>query len=171
MCYILINLIGPFGGIIANLLLKKYIGSYEGKKVSWPVVILQLISSLFAISIGLMNSLISICILTICYLIINSSVLALIQGIIISSVDKKLSATGFAFANICKQIITGPTPMIYGIINDNYKKEYPWLAMFCVMSFNLIAIPLLLCLAILKNKKKEEENSKDNQNDIELIEK
>jgi hypothetical protein len=171
MCYTLVSLMGPFGGIIANGVLKKYIGNYEGKKVFWPLVVLQLIASIFAISIGLMKSLISVCIVTICYLIFNSTVLALIQGIIISSVDKKLSATGFAFANICKQIISGPIPMIYGVINDKYKEEYPFFAMLFVMSINFLSIPLLISLAILRTKKNDDDNDKENQNDIELIEK
>lgn len=170
ICYILVSLVGPFGGIIANWILKKYIGSYEGKKVSWPIVILHLISSFFAIGIGFMKSLFSVCIITICYLIFNSTYLALIQGIIISSVDKKLSATGFAFANACMQITTGTTPIIYGMINDKYKKKFPSFAMICIMSGNLLAVPLLILLAILRNKKFDEKD-KNKENDIELIEK
>ena len=176
--YALITLIGPFGGIIFNGYLKNYIGSYESRRASWPIVILQLIASIFSISIGLMKSLYSVCIVAILYLIFNSSVLALIQGIIISCVDKNLSATGFAFANACMQLITGPLPIIYGIINDNFKKKYPWLSMLTIMSINLLAIPLLICLAILRNKKFDEEIKKknkkkntENDNEEELIEK
>ena len=170
--FIFISLIGPFGGIIFNIYLKRYIGSYESRKASWPIVILQFIASIFAISIGLMNSLISVCISTICYLIFNSSVLALIQGIIISCVDKNLSATGFAFANVCKEILTGPLPIVYGLINDKYKTTHPWIAMFCIMSLNLLAIPLLICLAIFRNKKfDDEEKIKRKDNEEELIEK
>ena len=156
--YGIISFIGPLGGIIANALLKPYFGSYESRQASWPLVILQIIASIFAISIGLMRSLISICLITIFFLIFNSSVIALIQGILISCVDKNLSATGFAFANACTQILTaGPTPMIYGIINDRFKEKYPWLAMCCIMSLNLFAVPLLIYLAILRNKKFDEE--------------
>ena len=64
------------------------------------------------------------------FLIFNSSIIALIQGILISCVDKNLSATGFAFTNACTQILSaGPTPMVYGMIKDTFKEEYPWLAM------------------------------------------
>ena len=107
-----------------------------------------------------MKSLTSVCIITICYHIFNSSILALIQGIIISCVDKKLSASGYAFANICMQIIVGPTPILYGIISDRFKNKYPWLPMCCIMSINLLAVPLLICLAILRNKKFDEEEKK-----------
>ena len=169
--YAIISLIGPFGGIIANSQLKKYIGSYESRKASWPIVILQFIASFFAISIGLMKSLVSVSIITICYLIFNSSVIALIQGILISCVDKKLSVTGFAFANICMQIIIGPIPIIYGFLNDKFKDKYPSLPMCIIMSINLLAIPLLICLAILRNKKFDEEEKKEENKNQELIEK
>ena len=171
--YAIICFTGPFGGIIANVILKPCFGSYESRKSSWPLVILQIIASFFAISIGLAglsNSLIVICLITILFLTFNSSVIALIQGILISCVDKNLSATGFAFANAFTQILTaGPTPMIYGIINDRFKEKYPWLAMCCIMSLNLIAVPLLIYLAILRNKKFDEENKK-NENERELVE-
>ena len=43
--------------MIANALLKPVLGSYESRKASWPLVILQIIATFFAISIGLMKSL------------------------------------------------------------------------------------------------------------------
>jgi sugar phosphate permease len=169
-CYAIICFTGPFGGIIANAILKPCFGSYESRKASWPLVILQIIASIFAISIGLMRSLLTICIVTILFLIFNSSVVSLIQGILISCVDNNLSATGFAFANICTQILTaGPTPMIYGIINDRFKAEYPWLAMCCIMSLNLFAVPLLMYLAVLRNKKFEENDNSKNDKEKELV--
>ena len=41
--------------------------------------------------------------------------------------------------------------------------------MFCIMSLNLIAIPLLIHLAILRNKKFDEEKNNENDNEKELI--
>ena len=170
--YTIISLVGPLGGIIINSILKPIIGNYDSKEASLPIVILQLISSMFAISIGLMTSLISVSIVTIFYLIFNSTALSLIQGIIVSCVDKKLSAAGYAFANACMQIMIGPIPIIYGIIDDKFKDIYPWLPMCSIMSINLLAVPLLICLAILRNKKyDEEEKKKENKNQEELIEK
>ena len=104
-------------------------------------------------------------------MIFNFSVIALIQGILISCVDKSLSGTGFAFANACTQILTaGPTPMVYGVINDTFKEKYPWLAMCFIMSLNLIAIPLLIHLAILRNRKFEEKENDEKEKEKELIE-
>ena len=169
--YAIICFTGPFGGIIANYILKPFFGSYESRKSSFPLIILQIIASVFAITIGLMRSLITICLSTILFLIFNSSVIALVQGILISCVDKNLSATGFAFANACTQILTaGPTPMIYGMINDRFKDKYPWLAMCSIMSLNLLAVPLLIYLAILRNKKFDEEENAKKEKEKELIE-
>ena len=116
-----------------------------------------------------MRTLISICSVTILFLIFNSSVIALVQGILISCVDKNLSATGFAFANACTQILTaGPTPMIYGMINDKFKDVYPWLAMLILMSLNLLAVPLLIVLAILRNQKFDEMKKEKEKELIEI---
>ena len=168
ICYTIICLAGPIGGIITNAILKPYIGNYESRKSSWPIVILQLIASIFAIFIGLMKETISLCIITVIFMIFNSSALPLIQGILISCTDKKLSATGFAFASTCTQLATaGTTPMIYGMINDKYKNIYPWLAMVSMMSLHLFAVPLLICLAILRNKKfDEEEKRKEKEEEL-----
>ena len=159
--YSIICFSGPLGAIIFNSQLKKCIGGYESRNASWPIVILQFIASIFAVSIGLMKTSMSVSVATAVYLIFNSSVLPLIQGILISCVDKKLSATGFAFASTCTQLLTaGTTPMIYGIINDKYKDKYPWLAMVSMMSLHLIAVPLLIILAILRNKKFDDEEKR-----------
>ena len=101
--YSIICFSGPLGAIIFNSRLRKIIGGYESRNSSWPIVILQFIASIFAISIGLMKTSISVSVVTALFLIFNSSVLPLIQGILISCVDKKLSATGFAFASTCTQ--------------------------------------------------------------------
>ena len=172
ICYSIICFAGPFGGIIANSLLKPCIGGYETKTASWPLVYLQIIASILAISIGFMKSTFSVCIMTIFYLIFNSSALPLVQGILISCVDPELAATGFAIASILTQsIFAGVTPYLYGVINDRYKFIYPWLAMVTVMSLQFVAVPLLISLAILRNKKfDEEEKFKVQETDQELTE-
>ena len=166
--YSIICFSGPLGGLIANTQLKSLIGDYQSRKSSYPIVILQTIASIFSICIGLMNSILSVSIITILFLIFNSSVLPLIQGILISCIDKKLSATAFAFASTCTQLLTaGTTPMIYGYINDIYKNKYPRLAMVSIMSINFLAVPLLIILAILRNKKfDQEEKNKDKSEEL-----
>ena len=170
--YSIICILGPLGGLLANSILKSVIGDYQSRKSSYPIVILQLIASIFSIFIGLMNSTLTVSIITIIFLIFNSSVLPLIQGILMSCIDKSLSATAFAFASTCTQLITaGTTPVIYGYINDKYKSIYPRLAMVSIMSINLLAVPLLLLLAILRNKKfDKEEKNKEQREELNNIE-
>ena len=158
MCYSIICFSGPIGGIITNAILRPIIGNYDSRKASWPLVFIQLIASLFAISIAFTKTTITCTIATILFLMFNSSALPLLQGILISCVHKDLSATGFAIANILTQVLTsGTTPLLYGIINDKYKDKYPWLAMFSIMSLQFLAIPFLSLLAVLRNRKFDEE--------------
>ena len=133
--YTIICFAGPVGGMINNAVLKPIIGSYESRRASWPLVLLQLTASIFGISIGFMKTTLMVTIATILFLIFNSSALPIVQGILISCVDKKMSATGFAIANILTQVLTsGTTPLLYGMINDRYKDRYPNMAMVCIMS-------------------------------------
>ena len=170
--YSIICFAGPVGGMIANAVLKPLIISYESRKASWPLVILQLIASIFGISIGLMKTTLNVTIATILFLIFNSSALPIVQGILISCVDKELGATGFAIANILTQVLTsGTTPLLYGIINDRYKERYPNLAMLCIMSLEFLAIPFLCILSCLRNKKFDEEEKNKQDKEQELVDK
>jgi MFS family permease len=161
--YTIICFAGPVGGMIANAVLKPIIHSYESRKASWPVVLLQITASIFGISIGFMKTTLTTTLATICFLIFNSSALPIVQGILISCVDKELGAAGFAIANILTQVLTsGTTPLLYGIINDKYKEIYPNLAMIRIMSLEFVAVPFLCALAYLRNKKFDaEEKNKD----------
>ena len=172
LLYSLICFAGPIGGILTNSILRPCIGGYETRKSSWPLVILQSIASIFAISIGFMKTTLSITIITILYLTFNSTALPLVQGILISCVEPELAATGFAIASILTQsLFSGATPFIYGYINDRYKDKYPWLAMVSIMLLQLLAVPVLILLAILRNKKfDEEEKLKEQETDQELTE-
>ena len=170
--YCIICFAGPVGGILANAILKPIIHSYESRKASLPLVFLQLTASIFGISIGLMKTTLSVTIATICFLMFNSSALPIVQGILISCVDKELGATGFAIANILTQVLTsGTTPLLYGIINDKYKEKYPNLAMICIMSLEFIAVPILCVLAYLRNKKFDEEEKNKEEKEQELVDK
>ena len=170
--YSIICLAGPVGGMIANAVLKPIIISYESRRASWPLVILQLIASLFGISIGFMKTTLNVTIATILFLMFNSSALPIVQGILISCVGKKLGTTGFAIANILTQVLTsGTTPLLYGIINDRYKDKYPNLAMLCIMSLEFLAIPFLCILAYLRNKKFDEEEKNKEEKEQELLDK
>ena len=158
--------------MIGNAVLKSFIISYESRKASWPLVILQLIASIFGICIGFMKTTLNVTIATILFLIFNSSALPIVQGILISCVDKELGATGFAIANILTQVLTsGTTPLLYGVINDRYKDKISNLAMLCIMSLEFLAIPFLCILAYLRNKKFDEEEKNKEDKEQELVDK
>ena len=158
--------------MIANAVLKPFIISYESRKASWPLVILQLIASIFGICIGFMKTTLNVTIATILFLIFNSSALPIVQGILISCVDKELGVTGFAIANILTQVLTsGTTPLLYGVINDRYKDKISNLAMLCIMSLEFLAIPFLCILAYLRNKKFDEEEKNKEDKEQELVDK
>ena len=170
--YTIICFAGPVGGMINNAVLKPIIGSYESRRASWPLVLLQLTASIFGISIGFMKTTLMVTIATILFLIFNSSALPIVQGILISCVDKKMSATGFAIANILTQVLTsGTTPLLYGMINDRYKDRYPNMAMVCIMSLEFLAVPFLCVLAYLRNKKFDEEEKNKEEKAEELVDK
>ena len=173
ICYSIICFSGPAGGILTNAILKPIIGNYDSRKASWPLVFIQLIASFFAMSIAFARTTITCTIMIICFLIFNSSALPLLQGMLISCVDPELSTTGFAIANILTQVLTsGTTPLLYGIINDKYKDTYPWLAMLCIMSLELLAVPFLCVFAYLRNKKFDEEAKiKETEQGEELVDK
>ena len=173
ICYSIICFSGPAGGILTNAILKPIIGNYDSRKASWPLVFIQLIASFFAMSIAFTKTTITCTIMTICFLIFNSSALPLLQGMLISCVDPELSTTGFAIANILTQVLTsGTTPLLYGIINDKFKDTYPWLAMLCIMSLELLAVPFLCVFAYLRNKKFDEEAKiKETEQGEELVDK
>ena len=119
-----------------------------------------------------MKTTLTVTIATILFLIFNSSALPIVQGILISCVDKELGATGFAIANILTQVLTsGTTPLLYGIINDRFKERYPNLAMLCIMSLEFLAVPFLCILAYLRNKKFDEEDKNKEEKEQELVDK
>lgn len=176
ICTLFITFTGPLAGLIANASLRKKIGSYESKKSSWPLVFLQICASFTAIGIGFMPNTISVTCCTIAFFFFNSSALPLLQGILINCVDKDLTATGFSLASLLTQILTsGSVTTLYGKINDIFLERNKRIAMIVCMSFHFVAVPLLIILAILRNKniddgdkKKEEEQElmeqKENEN-------
>ena len=162
---------GNIGGMVMNAILRPFIGGYDTRTASWPLVYLQVIASFLAISISMMKTLFSISLITIIYLIFNSAALPLVHGILASCVEKELSATGFALASILTQSLTsGSTPYLYGVLNDRYKNKYKWLAMFSIMCIQFVAVPVLIFLAILRNREfdRQEKLLEEQANEEEL---
>ena len=107
---------------------------------------------------------------TVLYLIFNSALLPILQGLIITSVPSNLKGIAYSIANLVTMLLTsGPAPVIYGIINDKYKSVYPKLGMFATMSCSFIALIFFIGLMIGKyrviNKQKNKDEKQSNNND------
>ena len=71
---------------------------------------------------------------------------------------------------LTQSLTSGATPFLYGVINDKYRDQYPWLAMVSVMSLQFVAVPFLIILAILRNRRfKDEESRRETNRGEELI--
>lgn len=152
--YTVICLTGPLGGVVTNYIFKPCIGNYYSRQSSWPLFFFQCLASFFAIAACLVKSIYFYVPVIISYFISNSCCLSILQGILVSCVEKRIAATGFTIANIFTQILTsGTTPVLYGVVNDRYKNKYPFLAMLCMEAIHVVAIPFLGIMAILRNRK------------------
>lgn len=162
--YTFICLAGPLGGLLVNIIIKPYIKSYDTRNASWPLVGFQILASIFGISFTFMRKIVPFMMLIVCYLIFNSGACPILQGILVTSVENRLSATAVSITSISTQIIiSGTAPVLYGYINDLFKEKLPSLAMFILMLFHGIIVPFLSILAFLRNKKFDEENTKNQE--------
>jgi hypothetical protein len=155
--YTIIALAGPIGGVLCNAIINPWMGSYESSKSSYALLFLHLISCVFGVAFPLFNQLYPFCICCGLYLVFNSAMLSILQGVIVSSMEPRLKSTGFSLTNIVTMLVTsGPSPVLYGYINDKYKTLYKPLAMLCTMVAGVACIPfffLLICLRARRFKK------------------
>ena len=155
--YTIIALAGPIGGVLCNAIINPWMGGYESQRSSYALLFLHLISCIFGVSFPLFLGLTTFSILCALYLVFNSAMLSILQGVIVSSISSRLKSTGFSLTNIVTMLVTsGPSPVIYGYINDKYKTIYKPLAMLCTMLAGVASIPfffLLICFRARQFKK------------------
>ena len=144
---------GPLIGIFISNLVRLIVPSYEHKYAPHTLMILHAVASIFGIAIGCMSSLIPFCCVTTMFYAFSSVTLPYVQGSIATSVPPKLKGSAFAVANLFHQLFTsGPSPMVYGIINDHYKHKYKSLAMLSITGLYFSAFFLIIVLVILRVK-------------------
>ena len=168
--YTIIAIVGPLGGIVISSFINYWLGGYEHRHSVLILLILHIIASFCGIAIPFVNSLYSFSISVVLYLIFNSALLPILQGLIITSVPSNLKGIAYSIANLVTMLLTsGPAPVIYGIINDKYKSVYPKLGMFATMSCSFIALIFFIGLMIGKyrviNKQKNKDEKQSNNND------
>jgi MFS family permease len=155
--YTIIALAGPIGGVLCNAIINPWMGGYESQRSSYALLFLHLISCVFGVAFPLFLGLTPFSILSALYLVFNSAMLSILQGVIVSSIPSRLKSTGFSITNIVTMLVTsGPSPVIYGYINDKYKTVYKPLAMLCTMLAGVASIPfffLLICFRARSFKK------------------
>ena len=159
--YTIIALAGPIGGVLCNAIINPWMGGYESSKSSYALLILHLVSCVFGVAFPLFMGLYPFCLLCGLYLVFNSSMLSILQGVIVSSIPPRLKSTGFSITNIVTMLVTsGPSPVLYGYVNDKYKTWYKPLAMLCTMLGCVACIPfffILICLRARTFKRKGEQ--------------
>ena len=168
--YTFVNLLSPIIGIFANSAMTYCFGSYENKNASCGLLVFHAITCLFGVSMLTMDSLVPFCLCLLMYFIFSSAALPMIQGILISSVPLHAKGTSFGFSNVFATLfISGPAPVVYGIINDKYKTVYPKMGMYATMSCSFVAFIFFVGLIIGKykaiKKTQEKVEKKINNND------
>jgi len=165
--YTIIALAGPIGGVLCNAIINPWMGGYESQRSSYALLFLHLTSCVFGVAFPLFMGLTEFSILCAMYLVFNSAMLSILQGVIVSSISPRLKSTGFSLTNIVTMLVTsGPSPVIYGYINDKYKTYYKPLAMLCTMLGGVACIPfyfLLICFRARMFKKGEKLLGKDSK--------
>ena len=155
--YTIIALAGPIGGVLCNAIINPWMGSYESSKSSYALLLLHLAACVFGVAFPLFMGLYPFCVCCGLYLVFNSAMLSILQGVIVSSIPLRLKSTGFSLTNIVTMLVTsGPSPVLYGYVNDKYKTFYKPLAMLCTMLGGVACIPfffLLICLRARTFKK------------------
>ena len=159
--YTFVNLLSPIIGIFANSAMTYCFGSYENKNASCGLLVFHAITCLFGVSIITIDTFVPFCLCLLMYFIFSSAALPMIQGILINSVPLHAKGTSFGFSNVFSTFfISGPAPVVYGIINDYYKDSSKKMGMLFLMSLccsGLVFIILMHMFRMESIRKEEKE--------------
>ena len=161
--YTFVNLLSPIIGIFANSVMTYCFGSYENKNASCGLLVFHAITCLFGVSMLTMDSLVPFCLCLLMYFIFSSAALPMIQGILISSVPLHAKGTSFGFSNVFATLfISGPAPVVYGIINDHYKDSSKKMGMVFLMRLCCSGLLFIILLHVFRMESiRKEEKEKE----------
>ena len=161
--YTFVNLLSPIIGIFANSAMTYCFGSYENKNASCGLLVFHAITCLFGVSMLTMDTLVPFCLCLLMYFIFSSAALPMIQGILISSVPLHAKGTSFGFSNVFATLfISGPAPVVYGIINDHYKDSSKKMGMVFLMSLCCSGLLFIILLHVFRMESiRKEEKEKE----------
>jgi sugar phosphate permease len=161
--YTFVNLLSPIIGIFANSAMTYCFGSYENKNASCGLLVFHAITCLFSVSMLTMDALVPFCLCLLMYFIFSSAALPMIQGILISSVPLHAKGTSFGFSNVFATLfISGPAPVVYGIINDHYKDSSKKMGMVFLMGLCCSGLLFIILLHVFRMESiRKEEKEKE----------
>jgi len=125
--YSLTTILAPsLGSLIGGAICNKFLGGYESKNSIWIILFFGTTAVLFITLIRIVKEFNFLIIYIFGYFFSVSAFLPTISGYIINSLHKELKGFGSSFDSLITNILGKlPSPIIYGIINDEYKKEKP----------------------------------------------
>lgn len=161
--YTFVNLLSPIIGIFANSVMTCCFGSYENKNASCGLLVFHAITCLFGVSMLTMDAFVPFCLCLLMYFIFSSAALPMIQGILISSVPLHAKGTSFGFSNVVATLfISGPAPVVYGIINDHYKNSSKKMGMMFLMGLCCSGLLFIILMHVFRMESiRKEEKEKE----------
>ena len=144
------------GGLVGGGICNKFFGGYESKNSVWVILFFGTISVIF---LTLVRIIVEFNYLFIClfgFFFSVSAFLPTISGYIINSLNKELKGFGSSFDNLITNIFILSSPILYGLINDKYKKKdskYAWNISLMLFYFEIIFIGLACFFKYKTNKK------------------
>ncbi len=152
--FVVICLTGPVLGIIlGGVIVQKFAGGYEGKHAGLFCVIFALFAILCAFPVKWVTGIYLFGVLLWAILFFGGAIIPNAQGIMISSLDNELRASGNSISNIFQNAIGFlPAPSVYGLIYNNTKHSDPSLAMSIVLMYSLVGLVFLVISLIFRYK-------------------
>jgi hypothetical protein len=125
--YSLTTILAPsLGSLLGGAICNKYFGGYESKNSIWIILFFGTSSVIFITLTRVTSDFNYLIAYIFGYFFSVSAFLPTISGYIINSLHKELKGFGSSFDSLITNVLGKlPSPIIYGIINDRYKKENP----------------------------------------------
>ena len=168
--YSLTTILAPsLGSLIGGAICNKFLGGYESKNSIWIILFFGTSAVFFITLIRIAKEFNYSIIYIFGYFFSVSAFLPTISGYIINSLHKELKGFGNSFDSLITNILGKlPSPIIYGIINDIYKKEkpkYAWNKSLMIYYLGIIFI-YLSCFFKWKSSNKSKKKVKFQINNV-----
>lgn len=151
IAYIGLTMAGPAGGLITSLIVTLTLGNYEHTFSPFVMFILYLFACAAGNSLIYFDSIGPFFGFGVLYVVLCASAKPMIQGLCITSTTQSLKGTEFAIANLIINLFgIVPSPYLYGILHDKFKKNDNRFAMGCLMKYFILGVIINFAAVILK---------------------